>query len=84
MSEMRKLVVFLGCLLCFAMAGVWSGPARADVREAVVKIYTVRNRPDYPNPWNIFGPESLSCFGFLFSGRRFLTNVHGFKLTLLI
>jgi len=50
--------------------------ARADVREAMVKIFAVQNRPDYTNPWNMFGPGSLSGSGCVISGNRILTNAH--------
>jgi S1-C subfamily serine protease len=50
--------------------------ARADVREAMVKIFAVQNRPDYTNPWNMFGPASLSGSGCVISGNRILTNAH--------
>ncbi|NTV13728.1 MAG: serine protease [Desulfobulbaceae bacterium] len=51
-------------------------PAQADVREAMVKIFAVQNRPDYTNPWNMFGPSSLSGSGCVISGNRILTNAH--------
>jgi S1-C subfamily serine protease len=50
--------------------------ARADVREAMVKIFAVQNRPDYTNPWNMFGPSSLSGSGCVINGNRILTNAH--------
>ena len=26
-----------------------------DVRESMVKVYTVQDQPDYDNPWNMGG-----------------------------
>ena len=74
---MRKLLIIVGSLLTLALAGTLDGQvARADVREAMVKIFAVQNRPDYTNPWNMFGPNSLSGSGCVISGRRILTNAH--------
>lgn len=74
---MRKSGFTIGYLLCFAVAGLWGAePARADVREAMVKIFAVQNRPDYTNPWNMFGPNSMSGSGCVISGHRILTNAH--------
>jgi S1-C subfamily serine protease len=42
----------------------------------MVKIFAVQNRPDYTNPWNMFGPTSLSGSGCVIAGRRILTNAH--------
>ena len=50
--------------------------ARADVRDSVVKIYSVQNRPDYDNPWNMEGPHSSSGSGCVIAGNRILTNAH--------
>jgi S1-C subfamily serine protease len=50
--------------------------AGMDVRESMVKIYAVQNRPDYVNPWNMSGPEALSGSGCVIEGNRILTNAH--------
>ncbi|HSH13773.1 MAG TPA: serine protease [Desulfurivibrionaceae bacterium] len=65
-------------LVCFQICGLFLAPfsVRADVREAMVKIFAVQNRPDYTNPWNMFGPTSLSGSGCVISGNRILTNAH--------
>jgi len=49
---------------------------KVDVREAIVKIFTIRNRPDYTNPWNMFGPSSVNGSGCVIEGNRILTNAH--------
>jgi S1-C subfamily serine protease len=74
-ADMRKFR-FLPALLLLAICLAAAGPARADVREAMVKIFAVQNRPDYTNPWNMFGPTSLSGSGCVISGHRILTNAH--------
>lgn len=68
-------VSLLVLLLCAGLL-LPAAPARADVREAMVKIFAVQNRPDYTNPWNMFGPSSLSGSGCVISGNRILTNAH--------
>ena len=35
----------------------YSFSAQTDVREAIVKVYTVSNYPDYYNPWSMQGHE---------------------------
>ena len=49
---------------------------RADIRDAMVKIYTVKNEPDQLNPWSSKGPKSTSGSGCIIEGRRILTNAH--------
>ncbi|QHI69909.1 S1C family serine protease [Tichowtungia aerotolerans] len=60
-------------LFCILIAGT---AAAQDVREAIVKIYTVHNIPDYYNPWNMRGPQSSTGSGCIISGNRILTNGH--------
>jgi len=50
--------------------------AGTDVRDSVVKIYSVRDQPDYENPWNMNGPESIYGSGCIIEGKRILTNAH--------
>ncbi len=47
-----------------------------NVREAIVKVYTVHNVPDYYNPWNMRGTQSSTGSGAIIEGRRILTNGH--------
>ncbi len=51
-------------------------PQRQDVKEAIVKIYKISNRPDYYNPWSMQGPRSLTGSGCVIKGRKILTNAH--------
>jgi S1-C subfamily serine protease len=55
-------------------AGV--GPAAADVRDAVVKIYTVSQSPDYYNPWSDHAFLQETGSGAIIAGNRILTNAH--------
>ena len=64
------LVVILSCLIT---PPVW---AERDVKEAVVKIYTIYNRYDYDEPWQMLGQQRRSGSGCIISGRRILTNAH--------
>lgn len=50
--------------------------ASFDVRDSMVKVFVVQNRPDYTNPWNMFGSISASGSGCVISGNRILTNAH--------
>jgi S1-C subfamily serine protease len=53
-----------------------SARATSDVRDAMVKIYQVENRPDYDNPWDRHGPQTSSGSGCIISGRCILTSAH--------
>ncbi|MBW1717431.1 MAG: trypsin-like peptidase domain-containing protein [Deltaproteobacteria bacterium] len=61
-------------LIFFGLAIV--AQAKMDVRESMVKIYSVRNQPYYDNPWNIRGPKASSGSGCVIEGNRILTNAH--------
>jgi len=47
-----------------------------DVREAIVKVYTVSNSPDYYNPWSMQGPRASSGSGCIIENNLILTNAH--------
>jgi S1-C subfamily serine protease len=47
-----------------------------DIREALVKIYTVTNTPNYYSPWNMSGANNVSGSGCIIAGNRILTNAH--------
>ncbi len=50
--------------------------AKRDIREAIVKIYTVTSEPNYYSPWKMRSTESISGSGCIISGKRILTNAH--------
>ena len=56
--------------------GVKPASASDPVAEAIVKIYTVRNNPNYFNPWAMRGPSSSTGSGCIIEGNRILTNGH--------
>lgn len=48
----------------------------AAIKDALVKIYTVVNRPDYFHPWRMSGAQSTGGSGCIIAGNRILTNAH--------
>ena len=64
------LVLILSCLLTSVS---W---AKKDVKNSVVKIYTVYNTYDYDRPWQMKGQDSCSGSGTIIDGKRILTNAH--------
>jgi S1-C subfamily serine protease len=49
---------------------------RIPAKEALVKIYSVANRPDYFRPWNMTDPLKLSGSGAIIADNLILTNAH--------
>ncbi|MCK4649008.1 trypsin-like peptidase domain-containing protein [bacterium] len=64
------LIVILGCFITSPLF------AKREVKEAVVKIYTVYNEYDYYDPWQMSGQRRRSGSGCIISGNRILTNAH--------
>lgn len=50
--------------------------AETDLKDAIVKIFTVVNVPDYWNPWSMRGTASGTGSGAIIRGRKILTNAH--------
>ena len=46
------------------------------IKDAIVKIYTVADTPDYHNPWRMQGAYRAYGSGCIISGNRILTNAH--------
>jgi S1-C subfamily serine protease len=65
--------IWIFALLLLARAAVGAGDA---VRDAIVKIYAVRNSPDFYNPWNMKGMQATTGSGCIIPGKRILTNAH--------
>lgn len=64
-------------MLAVLMGGLVTADAREQpVREAIVKVFTVHNMPDYYNPWNMRGTTSSTGSGAIISGNKILTNGH--------
>jgi len=47
-----------------------------DLKEAIVKVYTVYNRPDYYNPWQMHGSQTRTGSGGIIGGKQILTSAH--------
>ncbi len=57
--------------------GFGAGSARADdMKDAIVKIFTIVNTPDYYNPWSMRGTGGGTGSGAILKGRKILTNAH--------
>jgi S1-C subfamily serine protease len=47
-----------------------------DCRDALVKVETVTNAPDYYNPWKMQNPARIGGSGVIIKGNRILTNAY--------
>ncbi|KQC10412.1 MAG: hypothetical protein APR54_12045, partial [Candidatus Cloacimonas sp. SDB] len=68
------LMIIILLSLIFSLSS--SSIANNDVREAIVKVYTVSNSPDYYNPWSMQGPRASSGSGCIIENNLILTNAH--------
>lgn len=68
-----KMVIII---LLFFIYPYYFSLAASDVREAIVKVYTVSNYPDYYNPWSMQGPRASSGSGCIIENNLILTNAH--------
>ncbi len=66
--------LWISLLLLLALTG--SAVRAEDLKDAIVKIYTVVNLPDYYNPWGMRGTSSATGSGAIIKGRKILTNAH--------
>ena len=71
-----KLMVRVVLLIIFSCLVTSVSWARKDVKNSVVKIYTVFNTYDYDRPWQMKGQDSCSGSGTIIDGKRILTNAH--------
>ncbi|MBL0716706.1 MAG: trypsin-like peptidase domain-containing protein [Desulfosarcina sp.] len=67
-----KILFILFCSLSLGRDGF----AKAEVKDAVVKIYTVFNCYNYHEPWQKWGQKSFHGSGCIIKGNRILTNAH--------
>lgn len=58
--------------LAVSVGGAWAD----DMKDAIVKIYTIVNTPDYYNPWSMRGTGAGTGSGAILKGRKILTNAH--------
>ncbi len=69
---MRRTLLLL--ILCMSLTSR-EGRA-ADLRDAVVKVYTTANPIDFYRPWQSKGSEPFTGSGCIIPGNRILTNAH--------
>jgi len=84
--KMRCLVVLGVAVVLVPLAGraaedvaVGAGKAvKSDrrLKEAIVKIFTIQNPPDYYNPWSMRGSRGITGSGCIIKGKKILTNAH--------
>jgi len=69
---------FLRLIWIIALSSFVVPPALAqnNIKESIVKIYTVSNKHNYQEPWQMKGLESSSGSGCIIRGNRILTNAH--------
>jgi S1-C subfamily serine protease len=72
----RSLHPVLIALLAAGTAFAEAAPAAAEVKDAIVKIYTYHVVPDYQNPWSMRGTFSSTGSGCIIRNKRILTNAH--------
>ncbi|HNR65921.1 MAG TPA: hypothetical protein PKJ95_06495, partial [Atribacterota bacterium] len=74
----KKRLFFQMLIIVFLMlpSSNYFSLAQVDVREAIVKVYTVSNYPDYYNPWSMEGPRASSGSGCIIEKNLILTNAH--------
>ena len=68
---MKRALVVVGIVLLTVLPCV-----SQNVSEAIVKVYTVFNEPDYYNPWQMEGPQAATGSGCIIEGGRILTSAH--------
>jgi S1-C subfamily serine protease len=68
----RRIRIFF----CSMIVLICAAAQAQDPREAIVKVYTVHNVPDYYNPWNMRGTQNSTGSGCIIEGNRILTNGH--------
>ena len=66
---MKNILFIFTCLILVS-------PSYADIKDSLVKIYTVHNAPDYYNPWSMQGPSPSTGSGVIVSDNKILTNAH--------
>ena len=75
-SSLVLLLSILGIAMNFAAAQELDYNGDTPIKDAIVKIYTVYNTPDYLNPWRMQGARRTYGSGCVISGNRILTNAH--------
>lgn len=71
-----KLICRIILVLIFSSVFPSISWTQSSVKQAVVKIYTVNNRYNYHEPWQMQGQSSYQGSGAIISGKGILTNAH--------
>jgi len=68
--------VIYGLFLILLLQSICISPVQAndDAKESVVKIYTVFNRYNYHEPWQMMGQSTFQGSGSIIEGKKILTN----------
>ena len=74
----RSTACCLIVLPMFMILPLWAADVQVpqDVKDAIVKIYTYHDLPDYQSPWSMRGTFTSTGSGCLIKGKRILTNAH--------
>jgi len=72
----KYILLTLSCLMIFNSSSSFAEKPDSAIRDALVKIYTIHNRPDYYNPWSMHGPRRSTGSGCIVEGNKILTNAH--------
>jgi S1-C subfamily serine protease len=71
---MKKITLIFISLFLFSAA--LQANNNEFIKNALVKIYTVSNSPNYYQPWQMVGQEASSGSGCVIANHRVLTNAH--------
>jgi len=74
--NIRLLLALAAAVTLLPASRAQTPPVASRVAEAIVKIYTIQDVPDYYNPWSMRGPRSTTGSGCIVKGNRILTNAH--------
>lgn len=74
----NKKILFTGIISIILLIFIAQNISLAsnEIREAIVKVYTFSNYPDYYNPWAMQGPRASSGSGSIIANNLILTNAH--------
>lgn len=67
----QVIIAALGLLFLVALLGT-----AQSLNEAIVKVYSYYNEPDYHNPWQMQGARAATGSGCIIEGNRILTSAH--------
>ena len=78
---MKKCIVIFTAFFSVLATRAEPAPASngADVRDSMVKIYTVSSKPNYFNPWDMYSPSATTGSGCVIEGNLVVSQLtyHG-------